>query len=346
MKKGIDDQNNSQILNLEKSMNTLHIEENHSEEGSDSHHLNSSHDHSSHDFLHTTGNVAHHVADTMTALHFCGKHFHGPLKYLGPICETISESLHHPVNDYLEKVVCGTGISMTKEALNMFIASRVGMAMGTVSIINPGIGVPLGITSGLMGYKLTKEIITDPIGKIVQNACHEVFQILKNNDEIQIENLVLHNEDDDELIKKFDKLQLEKSTINNFQYEKLKLLSDHTIAQESFKQAELLFLKEKYQEALEIITMATELNPSYALGQCLQGSCFRELGKLPEALESYKKAIQLDPNSGFFVTNLSKAYAKLNNPTQKMNHMNEITGSINLMTEISGKFLLLPNNEK
>lgn len=58
-----------------------------------------------------------------------------------------------------------------------------------------------------------------------------------------------------------------------------------TQSTDKYNRGDSLFGEGKYQEALEMATAAVNLNPQNAVAHCLMASCFRELGKLPEALD-------------------------------------------------------------
>lgn len=53
--------------------------------------------------------------------------------------------------------------------------------------------------------------------------------------------------------------------------------------------------KERYREAVDALTQVTELSPTFPGADFELGVCYRRLGDLPKALESYDKSLKRDP---------------------------------------------------
>jgi tetratricopeptide (TPR) repeat protein len=50
-----------------------------------------------------------------------------------------------------------------------------------------------------------------------------------------------------------------------------------------------------YQQALNFLDRAVVIAPRYEKAFCEMGNCLDELGRFDEAIEKYKKAIEIDP---------------------------------------------------
>ena len=94
--------------------------------------------------------------------------------------------------------------------------------------------------------------------------------------------------------------------------------------EEHFRRAEALFFGGKFQDAISEINCAITINPKYANGHCLRGSCLRESGNLQEALSEYKTAIELKPEYCWLYNNLEQAYVKLRDPEKALSHINDV----------------------
>lgn len=147
-------------------------------------HKDSNHSHDS--FDDSIEKSLHTIAETTTVTHMSGVHLKGPLNYIGPIAEVLSEIIHDPSGNLNEKIACGTSVALTKEAINTAVAARVGLYAGLAASVpaTPMGGIAVGATTGITAYKIT-EAITEPLGKIVEESCHDAFQQLRNLAEIK-----------------------------------------------------------------------------------------------------------------------------------------------------------------
>ena len=64
----------------------------------------------------------------------------------------------------------------------------------------------------------------------------------------------------------------------------------------------------KYQEAIESYKQAIEIDPDLALAHNNLGLAYCELGKYEEAIESHMQAIRIDPDYALAHYNLGLAY--------------------------------------
>jgi tetratricopeptide (TPR) repeat protein len=74
--------------------------------------------------------------------------------------------------------------------------------------------------------------------------------------------------------------------------------------------ARLYFNQEKYQDALDHVQKAIDLNKNFAMASNLKGTIHERLNQLDEAIESYTHAVKTDPLSIDFSYNLAVAYFK------------------------------------
>ncbi len=74
--------------------------------------------------------------------------------------------------------------------------------------------------------------------------------------------------------------------------------------------ARLYLTAEKYQDALDHVQKAIELNNNLAMTHNLKGTLHERLNQLDEAIESYKQAVKIDPLSIKFSYDLAVAYFK------------------------------------
>jgi tetratricopeptide (TPR) repeat protein len=78
----------------------------------------------------------------------------------------------------------------------------------------------------------------------------------------------------------------------------------------SLAQARELEKAGNYDQAITILEQATQAAPSKDLIWAYLGDAQRGAKKYAEAVESYKKALALKPNAGFYLNGLAEAYAK------------------------------------
>jgi Tfp pilus assembly protein PilF len=74
--------------------------------------------------------------------------------------------------------------------------------------------------------------------------------------------------------------------------------------------------KNQYQAALEFINRSLSFNPSLAMGQNLKGIILENMGRLSEAIDSYRRAVNKAPDDIGFTYNLAVAYFKNQEYTQ------------------------------
>ncbi|MBE9046401.1 tetratricopeptide repeat protein [Pleurocapsales cyanobacterium LEGE 10410] len=72
-----------------------------------------------------------------------------------------------------------------------------------------------------------------------------------------------------------------------------------------------LYLLERYSEALEAYTEATELNPAEATAWQKQGDVLYRLEQFPEAIAAYDRALELEPNNGELYNLKGRALSQL-----------------------------------
>ena len=77
--------------------------------------------------------------------------------------------------------------------------------------------------------------------------------------------------------------------------------------------ARLYLVAEKYQDALDHVQKAIELNKNLAMAHNLKGSLHERLNQFDEAIESYTQAVKIDPLSIDFSYDLAVAYFKNEN---------------------------------
>lgn len=123
----------------------------------------------------------HAIGDTATVAHMGGLHIKGPLKFIGPIAEIGAEIIHNPSGDLAEKLVCGTGVALAKEAINLYVGTEIGTIAGiaATTVSTPLGGAIVGSTVGIGAYKLT-QTLTEPMGQVVEKACHETFETARS----------------------------------------------------------------------------------------------------------------------------------------------------------------------
>ncbi len=66
-------------------------------------------------------------------------------------------------------------------------------------------------------------------------------------------------------------------------------------ADDWFERGRRLFLDKKYQESIDAVSKAIELNPEYTEAYINRGSSYKKLGKNQQAIDDYNKAIELNP---------------------------------------------------
>lgn len=122
----------------------------------------------------------HSIADAMIMVHMSGVHVQGPLKYLGPFFEVVSEILHNPSGELMERLVCGSTVGLVKEAVNITVAVESGVAVGLLSSVGttPAGGIATMGVVVVGAYKMANKITT-PLGHMIQHKCHTMF---KNSD--------------------------------------------------------------------------------------------------------------------------------------------------------------------
>lgn len=74
--------------------------------------------------------------------------------------------------------------------------------------------------------------------------------------------------------------------------------------------ARLYLTQEKLQDALEHVMKAVELNKNMAMAHNLEGMIHEKLDQLDQAIDSYTRAVRIDPLSVEFSFNLAVAYFK------------------------------------
>jgi tetratricopeptide (TPR) repeat protein len=74
--------------------------------------------------------------------------------------------------------------------------------------------------------------------------------------------------------------------------------------------ARLYLTAEKFRDALDHVQKAIELNKNMAMAYNLEGTIYEKLNQLDEAIESYKRAVKIDPLSIKFSYDLGVAYFK------------------------------------
>jgi tetratricopeptide (TPR) repeat protein len=62
--------------------------------------------------------------------------------------------------------------------------------------------------------------------------------------------------------------------------------------------------KGQLEEAIEAYRKAIQLDPNFAMAYSNLGNALKDKGQLEEAIEAYRKAIQLDPNFAMAYGNL------------------------------------------
>ena len=74
--------------------------------------------------------------------------------------------------------------------------------------------------------------------------------------------------------------------------------------------ARLYLVAEKYQDALDHVQKAIELNKNLAMAHNLKGALHERINQFDEAIESYTQAVKIDPLSIDFSYDLAVAYFK------------------------------------
>ncbi len=73
------------------------------------------------------------------------------------------------------------------------------------------------------------------------------------------------------------------------------LKTDYTFLDAYREKAIALYDMEKYEDALKVLETATTVQKTYEEGWYWMGRCYQKLNKKKEAIESYRMAVQLDP---------------------------------------------------
>lgn len=125
--------------------------------------------------------VLHSVADSVTISHFANVHLPKNVGRLGIVAEVVSEILHDHSNNLPERLVCGTGVAIAKEAINASLAGAAGMAAGSAATFaeSPAAGVATGVAAAILTHKMVSKA-SEPIAKNVQNACHAGFEWMRS----------------------------------------------------------------------------------------------------------------------------------------------------------------------
>lgn len=120
------------------------------------------------------------VAEAMTTAHFAGAHMKGPLKYVGPLAATAAEIIRNPAGEVTEKLVCGTTVAFTKEAVNTVVAEKITTAAGLAAtfVATPAGGVVTAGAVAVFSYKIVNKI-TEPLGKLAEHQCHRAFNYMR-----------------------------------------------------------------------------------------------------------------------------------------------------------------------
>ena len=72
-------------------------------------------------------------------------------------------------------------------------------------------------------------------------------------------------------------------------------MSELTLDQEKINLVLAIFSEERFQDALHSIKALNEEYPNQSILYNIQGACFAGLGSFKDAIESYERAISLNP---------------------------------------------------
>ncbi|MFB0508607.1 MAG: tetratricopeptide repeat protein, partial [Thermodesulfobacteriota bacterium] len=67
-------------------------------------------------------------------------------------------------------------------------------------------------------------------------------------------------------------------------------------ANEKYNQGLSYFQDDRYQEAIESFKQAIQLEPDSAEAHCNLGNCYIQLGRYQEAIDACKQAIRIEPD--------------------------------------------------
>lgn len=63
---------------------------------------------------------------------------------------------------------------------------------------------------------------------------------------------------------------------------------------------------EKYDKAIENFEAAAKIDVKFSSAYNNIGTCYERMNNIPKAIESYKKALEIDPNNELAKQNLQK----------------------------------------
>src|SRR6266850_4919776 len=93
---------------------------------------------------------------------------------------------------------------------------------------------------------------------------------------------------------------------------------------EQYTQEGISFARQKeYDKAVDAFRQAIKLNPNSAAAYSGLGSAYANMGRLSDALEPMKAAVRLDPNNAFAHLNLGRALASFRHYEDGLAEMNE-----------------------
>jgi hypothetical protein len=148
-----------------------------SKEKSDEQKKTNPHHEGEHGVAGKVGDALHGVADAITSAHASGIHLPKTANKIGIAAAIGGEILHNPSGNVVERVVCGAGVALVKETLNVGLAAEAAVVAGTVAsgAATPATGVAVAGLVGVSSYKLINKV-TEPIGKAAEKVCHVSFE--------------------------------------------------------------------------------------------------------------------------------------------------------------------------
>ncbi|TXD50903.1 MULTISPECIES: tetratricopeptide repeat protein [unclassified Polaribacter] len=97
---------------------------------------------------------------------------------------------------------------------------------------------------------------------------------------------------------------------------------------EFFEQAVILIEKEQYKEAIKILDKVLDVNPNFVGAYVQRGTSKSALHKNREAIEDYRKAINLDSLNTLSFFNIANNYRDLNDDKKAIYYYNKAEQSI------------------